>query len=166
VARIDSTPDVIFPLLVDRLIDQVDGLGASNCFLSLEPDTVPGTISGDFCVIVSPAPHWRFDESLFDGGEEELAHVVWQVVFTIHCLANVDEAGRDAEFFTNKTLGVMRTATNVLKAILGFDPVDGDGNKVLAQPIQPSDGSIDRETRNQGFLQFGTSINFNWDLTS
>lgn len=165
-ARIDSTPDVIFPLLVARLINQVSGLDASSCFLSLDPDEIPGATSGDYVVVVSPSPQFRFDQSIFTGAEEYGAMATWHAAITIHSTANIDEPGRDTEFLASQALGVTAKATQVAKAILGFDPVDGNGNYVLAQPIQPSDGAIDRPTRSQGSIQFGVEITFVWDLIS
>lgn len=163
-ARISTTPEVVFQAIVDLLIANIEDATEDTCYLSLDPDLIRSS-SSDFVYVVSPNAACHFDEGLFDGGRLEQVHVTWPVAVTVHTIHNNDYPGEDGEFIGNASYGVMPPITNVAKYFLGADPTNDAGNYILAQPIFPYSGTIDRPTRSQGSMQLYGSVEFTWDLS-
>ena len=91
------------------------------------------------------------------------------MVVTVHSMVLLDESGRDAEFLTHATLGLVAKGTLVMKALAGHDLQDtaDTPNEILDQPIFPSDAAVDRSepAKGKGLIQFGFMVVFDWDLS-
>jgi hypothetical protein len=164
-----TTPDVIWPRIVDRLIDQITTATTSTCYLSLDPNRLPSPNPGEFIYVVTPAVSGQFDEGAFDGGGPDMATVRWPVVVTVHSIAMNDESGRDAEFIANATRGIVAKGTEVVKALAGHDLQDEEApsQDLLAQPIFPDNAALDRDNpqKGSGLIQFGFMVIFDWNLS-
>lgn len=156
--------DSVLTAVVARLIDQLDDAGGANCYLSLDPDSLAPT-AADFVYVVSPSPSFRFDESEFVGGEQAHCTVQTTIVVTIHSIAQNDEVGRDIEFLTNRSRGILERWRRVCNVLGGYDPTNEAGDNMLAQPLSPIDSSIAKHDRAHGSIQTSFRCLFDLDLT-
>jgi hypothetical protein len=163
--RVYTTPEYVFKKIVEAIREGVEGANSENCFLSLDPDDLERAISGAFAYVVSPNAACQFDPGLFDGGRQEQVVVTWPVAVTVHTLSNVDTPGEDAEFLGCGEESVCPPITLVAKVFWGLDPTNDDGNYILAQPVFPYSGHVDRPTRSRGSLQLFGEVKFGWDLS-
>jgi len=162
-ARTNADPELILERIAARLIDQLEGVSAANCFAVLAPtrDAVPN--AADFIYHVSLVSG-QFDSGAFDGGGNEQATVHAQLAVTIWSTRDLDQVGRDRKFLVDPGLGLLPKAKKVLLALSGHDLEDESGNELLDQPFFPADFHIERLERNLGSIQIGFSIVFDWDL--
>lgn len=167
-ARSTTTLAEVLTRIVARIIAQVTDATVSTCYMSLDPMALPAPNPGDFIYVVSPHTNGQFDDRLFDGAGTSDVHVSWPIVVTIHSTAINDESGRDTEFLTNATRGIVTQAGLILKALAGHDLQEStDTDEILAQPIIPSDAALNRTQpeKGKGFMQFGFMVQFDWDVS-
>jgi len=145
-ARIATSWENILLRVKLRLISQISEAKQSTCIISDNPDDLPPKPGGKFFFIVSPPPSYAFTEQ-WEGGEDEQAQVHTTIVVTVHSTAQMDAVGRAEQIFTHASRGLFPMSTKVLKAMLGHDLEDANGDNILNEPIHPSNCSWRRGDR-------------------
>lgn len=168
--RIFGNPITILSAVNARLISQVSGLTAANCFIALNPDQTPApsAAAGGFIVVVSPTSG-TFDESMFAGGGGLQLTTNWGLVTKIHDTVVLDPVRKDVIFLTDTTKGILAKATAVLKALVGngdgWSPLDASNNPMTRDPLVPTGFSIQRQEDRIGSIEIEWKVLFDWDLT-
>lgn len=164
--KFTTSPSLVFTRIVDRIRSQIEGAGEANCYLTLDPDSLPA-VPGEFAYAVSPAPSAAFQQGRFDGGGNSQATVDWIIVITIHGLDQTDEEGRDTNFLTRSTRGIIDKWLEVATAISGHDLTASDfpgSDLILNQPLFPVDIAVERRTRRNGSMQFAVLATFDCEI--
>ena len=162
-ARDKGKFDAILLAVVDRLISQVGGLNAANCYLSLNPDALPMPNPGDFICVVAPTSG-AFSDSMFEGGGQEQTTSDSGVIVKIHSPVQLDEVHRDAVFLTDATLGLIENVRLTIKALADWSP-GTSGNELTRDPLIPSDFAFTRNGRGLGACELTFKLSFDWDLS-
>lgn len=156
---------VILPAVVDRLIDQIEGVTKANCYVALNPDSLPNGGVGGILYVVSPTSG-RFDDAYFEGGGVEQLFANAGLVVKIHSPLQLDQAGRDIEFLTDEAHGILDRATDVLAALSNWSPEDVSGNPQTRDPLYPMGYTLTRAGRSIGAIELEFACNFDWNVTS
>lgn len=135
--RADSTLDTILTLFVDRLIDQVPGFNAENCFLTFHPDITPPPVTADVFCTVSPMSG-AFDLTMQDGGGKFQATIESGAMVRLHSIVQLDQANHATILLTDQTRGIISTLTSILSA-LTCDDLDDGIKEVLREPVKPTE---------------------------
>lgn len=150
-----------------RIIASSGVFSADNCLIALsrpEPSEFnPGTITSLTC-LVYPGPGQFVSEVMTGGGTAQLH---WRGILTVEVISPIklDQPGRDAEFLTNSTLGVIKGITGVLKALAIHDPVVST-NTTGIDPLFPQDTSQPiRDEGNFGSLAINFEASFKWSIS-
>lgn len=164
-ARDRAKFDEVMLAIVARLIDQVDGARAENCYLSLNPEDTPSPNPGTFVFVVSPPMAGNFDEGMIDGGGAQQATNLGDLRIGIHSPVQLDETNRDTQFLTNSTLGILETWRQVVKALTPWSPGDAESDPMTRDPLIPSGFVIRRKNRSIGMVVQNFRLTFDLDLT-
>ena len=161
--RIATTQDAVLLAIVDRLRLQLS-LSNSQCFLSVQPEAQP-TVNQNLWMTVSPEDG-RIDESAFAGGGQETLFEETFAVITIFSAMRLDRPEHSISFLTEAARGVLIAKRKVLKALAGFDPVNGDGDLILNEPMIPTSCPRPLNDRQRiGDVQLWFSLSYRWDMT-
>jgi len=163
--QIYTHPKLVFSRIVDRLQASIDGAGEANCYLTLDPDSLPA-VPSEFNYTVSPAPSAAFSQAHFSGGGQYQATLDWIVVVTIHGTNQSDEEGRDTSFLTHRSRGIIEKWMEVVQCLAGYELKEDDTEDaaaILNQPLFPVDIAVERRTRRNGSMQFAVHCQFDVD---
>lgn len=154
----------ILTAVVARLIDQVSGYNAANCYLSIDPDSVPEPGVGEFTIVVSPASE-QFQGPYFEGGGEQQATTQEGIIIVkIHSPVQLDEPHRDTIWLTDTTLGICEKMRLVMKALSNWSP-GTSGNELTRDPFSPGGYVFTRRDRGLAGVEMTFRFMFDWDLT-
>ncbi len=168
-SRIDITQDVVLERLVARLREQLK-LTKQQCYETFDafsPPIVPK--GGQWCVAVSPA------NSGFVVGEQAALNFTeeWTVTVTVYTRLALDPADHAEQMLRAPGRGLLVLKRKVLKALVGHDLLDADGNTFLRQPlyairahrpvVAERVGSRERTFLGLQSVDFG--VDFDWDIT-
>lgn len=159
-----GTLEEILQACVDRIIDQVPLATAANCYLCLDPDSVPPS-SGEFIFAVAPLSG-QFEEGMWDGGGLDQATVDSGLIVKIHSPLQLDEPQRDREFLLSNTHSVLKQHRLVIKALCDptWSPMRGE-DEIIRDPIIPGAWSITRRDRGLGAIEQEFRLNFDMDFS-
>lgn len=163
--RIPSTLDQILLATINRLIDKIASANPGNTYLSLQhEDDLPPNAS-DVAYEVSPSMNFRFVPGEFTGGGHNMIHTLTHILVTPHIIIDKDQEGRDTYFLTHAARGACKRLTDILRALSAFEPLNDDGEYLLAQPMRPLEGQIPpKRDRTSGLVDIAFEIEFDWDI--
>lgn len=153
----------ILAAIVARLIDQVTEFNAANCYLSINPDSLPSG-PGEITCVVAPTSG-TFDQGMIEGGGDEQNTSDGGVIVKIHSPVQLDEADRDTVFLTDASLGLLSFAKQAMQALSGWSPDDGGGNETTRDPLHPAGYAFQRDGRKLGACELTFHLKFDWDLS-
>lgn len=162
---IPTTQDVVLDRVVARLIAQVSGLNAANCYQTVEPYPSADVGHGTFCH-VSPGPGQYGQEALAGGGINtpfENAST-WVTVFT---RVRLDQPNHAERILKDASRGLLTFKRLILKALVGHNLLDANGNPLLIDYIYPTQATQPQlnEQDKVAFVSVAFNTNFEWDLT-
>lgn len=155
--------DKLLDLVVARLTDQIPECSEANCFLTLNPDSVPAS-PGDFIFAVAPTAG-SFSGAYLNGGGQAQATADTGVIVKIHSPLQLDEPGRERAFLIDNTHSILKQWRRVLRALTDWSPAIGD-DQVTRDPLLPTAWSITRDDRRIGAIEQDFSVSFDMDLTA
>ena len=161
-ARQKGDPIAIFDGIVERLIDQIDGMTEASCYLSLNPEALPSPGPGDLLLVVAPLSG-QFDEGAFEGGGNEMLTFLGGVVVRIYSPLKVDLPGHDSKFLSDQTKGVLEMGRQVMAALSNWSP-ELDDNEQTRDPLIPHGVSYGRVKQSLGWMEIAFKVNFDWNL--
>lgn len=160
--RVNTTQIAVLQAVVARLQAALT-LSDLQCFLSVhaEPNA---TVDQNLWITVSPEMG-HFDDDLFAGaGRNAVAENTWAVI-TIFSEPRLDRTGRDDVLLADPVVGVLSMKHRAINALTGFDPVNGDSNFILMEPMSPTNSPKPLSDRKKiGDVQLWFSTNFTWDI--
>lgn len=162
---VPTTQNAVLAATVKRLIDTIQGLTDSTCFVSLFP-VPPGPLPpADVFLTVSPAggqfdPHWH------DGGGEYQTFENASVYVTIFSRVKLDRSGRDDQKLTHIPRGLLEWKRIVLRCLSGQYLTDADGNALLVNAMLPHTADAAESSEDYTHLRLVFTTDFLWDLTS
>ena len=165
-ARIDVTQDIVLTRVIERLRDQLE-LDARHCFETDDPDAVQTPRSGDYWVTVYIGPG-QFDvPNQIGGGAEQLTETI-PVIVTAYSRVRLDPVDEGEKTFHSATRGLYVLKAKLLKALVGHDLTDSDGNTFLRQLLYATRAAVPivdkAEGRGKIAVEFG--VEWDWDLDS
>lgn len=165
-AQVKTTLAAVLERIVARIVAQtlVTEFTDSTCYISLNPDVTPPPNPGDMFCVVSPASG-QFNQTMLDGGGNAQARFDTEIVVTVHSITQLDEPGRDKVFLNDASRGVITRLTKVAKVLSCHDLLDGSGNRILSQPLLPSNLELAHDGRELGSAKMWFSCEFNWDFS-
>lgn len=158
----------ILLVIVERLRSNVKGCNPATCYFAIDPDSLTKTNPGTHVVIVSPASG-RFRSGAFAGGGRNFLAVDGGFFVKIHFPTLVDQQDRDVQAITSQSIGLMRIATQVLKALL--EPWVPAVNATagffhLTGSLEPLNFDISKDEKDVvRAIEFAFACPFDWDLT-
>lgn len=159
-------PQVILQVIVTRIITAIGSrFSDANCYLSINPDSLPAPSPGGLTCVVSPASG-SFDEAYFEGGGNQQLLLNGGIIVKVHSPLQLDQSGRDVELLVNESHGVIDCATEILEALSNWSPVAANGDELTRDPLIPRDIHYTRATNKLGGVEIGFGCNFDWDLTN
>jgi len=164
--RIDTTQDVVLTRIVARLRDQLD-LPDHRCFETLEPMTDPLVPKGgDYLITVSPGDS-RFDVDMQDAAGANQLMEMGSVTVTAYAKIALDPGDRATKIIHEVNRGMAPIKLRILKALVGHDLEDEDGNYLLRQLIYAMQAwrpqyNLDTKIAR---IAVGFGVDFDWDLS-
>ena len=162
-ARQSGKLDEILNAIVIRLRDQISDFNSSNCYLSMDPDAIPQS-PGEFTCVVAPTSG-SFEEAFLDGGGQQQCTSAGGFVAKVHSPVQLDDLGRDVEFLTHDSLGLIELMRLVLKALVAWSPKDDLGNELTRDPLLPANFAFTRTRRSLGAVEITFHLSHDWDLS-
>jgi hypothetical protein len=170
-SKVAGYDDVLLKV-VARLIDQIEGANESNCYLSLDPDSLPSN-PGDHVYVVAPVAGQFRAGAFIGGGLNHLATEAGCKV-AIHCPSLIDQNQRDAVAITDASLSVLRKATAVIAALChtGAGPLPGSawvprvGEYDLTGQFEPVSFALFKHANDAiRSIELSFRFSFDWDMT-
>ena len=155
--------------MVSRLIDQISEFDAAPCYMVLNRHQTPQYTSrsaNNMVLTVEPGGG-TYDQGWLDGGGSEQCLENSHFTVSIWTFNHLDQAGRDVEFLTNSTTGVLDIKQDVLKALTDVMLADPDtAEELLLEYLHPisSDAPERYDQGSLGVLRVLFEYNFIWDL--
>jgi len=161
-ARTSGKLDVILSAVAARIIAQVTGFTAANCYVSLNPENVVPS-PGQFVAVVSPLSG-QFNEAYLDGGGQNQATADAGVSVRLYSPLALDEAHRDTQFLTHSAYGVLEQWRLIIKALAAWSPTSG-ADEIVRDPLLPAGFSLGRPTQGLGYIEQDFKFSFDLDLS-
>ena len=161
-----STPKMIVFRVLHELMEAIEGLDESACFIVDDPDSLPPS-AGDEITATVFVDRMDFDQSDFLGGGEHLLAATMPIVVTLHhAWPSTDEYGRASDLLFDDRTGLMTQLRRVLK-VLANNPLHDlySEQNLLREGLVPTgaDTSIDG-SRGQLQANFNASFCFGLEL--
>lgn len=161
-----STLDQVLLRVIDRLIVTVAEAKSANTYISTVHDE-PAPNSDENMFEVAPSENSSFDDAHMEGAGKNALHWIGSIDVMIHATAQNDQVGRDVEFLTNASRGIIGLVTKVLDSLSNHDLLDADGNQMLSQPLRPGRMSIPpKNDRTTGYILVSFSCEFDWYMST
>lgn len=163
--RIDVTQDVVLARVVARLRESL-GLDERHCFETDNPDKIEVPRSGGYYVTVYIGPG-QFDVANQIGGGAAQCTEAIQVVVTGYSRVRLDPVDEGMKQFHAASRGLYVLKAKILKALVGQDLADEDGNTFLRQLVYATRAAvpvIDKD-KGQGKIAVEFGVEWDWDLT-
>jgi hypothetical protein len=148
-----TEPADVLPYLLTRLIS-VTGLPAERCFVS-QADEQPYDAQADQYLWLRVEDGGE-DQGIRDGAGRLDARETVTLTVTARTRLALDEPGRDLSWMTHASLGHLRLAHAVKKALDGWQPTDGESNVLTTCPIRLLTPRKPRKDRKQP--EWGESV--------
>lgn len=164
-ARVDSNHSDILDAVAARLISQISGYSASNCFVTLEPMPFPFPQHNQF-MTVCPSDG-VFDDAIIEGAGVAACAENSNVIVTCASRIMLDQVAQHRTLISDQSRGLLVTKRLILKALTAHDLIVGS-NAVLRNfiaPVKALSPGYDREAR-LGWLSIVFALDFDWDLAT
>lgn len=162
VVRVSTTPATILTRVTDRILAEVAEATPHNTYVSTRDDELPPN-PDEVMFQLGMSVHSDVEQELVTGAGNQDIHLRHQISVTIHSTVQRDEVGRDLQYLTDDSQGMLQRVTSVLGALSGHDLVDGSGNELLAQPLRPSKVVVPpRDDRRRGKVTVLFDVEFDW----
>lgn len=135
---------------------------ASTVFLVTDEDAAlnmpPSTIYG----MVLPG-RFSLDKRTIEGAGRLAVLTTWDLSVIVTADIKLDQGDRASQWLTNSAGTIVR-ASQVMNALLLFDPVDENGNGLLSRPIQAAGGGVKAKPGRYGKLNIDFEVQFTWNM--
>ena len=137
-AREFAAQSDVLEAIQSRLVDQIDELTDSNCFVTDHPyhATIP---HGDVIGTVCPGPG-TFDQGMFAGAGFEQIKEETVVIVTVFIRQMADREGEATQLFNNANRGLFRIFKPAILKSLLID--DSSGTRVAWEPVKNGAGLL------------------------
>lgn len=157
-----ATLDTVLTAVVARIVASSSVFSADNAYIALRrPEHWTPFTEESLAVIVYPGSG-QFEGDVMGGGGT--FQLWWRGTITVEVMSNLrlDEAGREKEFLTNSTYGVIKGVTEVIRA-LAIHTLQVSGNDVSIDPIFPQSTSPPiQDEGNLGSYAVDFEVSFKW----
>ena len=165
--RIDITQTVVVRRIVARLRDVLD-LPDHRCYETLEPLVDPPIPKGgEYFLTVSPGDG-RFDVPMQEAAGAAQLMELASVTVTAYAKIALDPGDRATEILHKVARGMLPIKGDILRALVGHDLVDEDGNTFLRAYLYAMQSWRPRYNADTKIamiaVAFGTD--YDWDLSS
>lgn len=164
-SRVDVTQAAVLTAVVARLRTALS-LNERQCFEVLNPIDPPSKLppSGDYFLSVAPGA------GEFETGEQIAGNCteLWEIIVTGYTRMKLDDANRDTHVLHDADRGLFRIKRDILKALVGQDLQDAEGETFLRQWTYVRSAAVPQVSRESSIawwsIRFG--ISWDWDLTT
>jgi hypothetical protein len=164
-ARTDGEQGDILEAITKALIDNIGGLSAKNCFISIYPNP-PYKIPDNLFVTVSPAAS-NYPEEFTSGGGQNQCTEDSSVLVTIFSRFQCNRAGQEREALNDQNRGILQMKRSILKTLCSLD-LTVNANFELRNQMQPKRCGAPEYVGDEQLLTVSMefSVTWDWDLTA
>ena len=159
--RVDTTQDVVTDRLIVRLRDQLS-LKETHCYETDEPEKVTIPPGGDYWVTVFVGPG-SFDVPMQIGGGANQCVEMMPVTISAYSRIRLDPTERANRQLHEAARGLYPLKKKLLKALVGHDLLDEDGNTFLRQLIYALRSSLPEVDNQAGWGRISVEFGLEWD---
>lgn len=153
----------ILNAVVARLQAQVTGFNSVTCFVSDVPEP-PANVAQQIFATVAPTSS-QFDQANQIGGGANVLIEDAGITVTIFSKLTLDRVGQAAILLTETTKGLLVKKKQILKALVGWMPVDGSNNQIGVSHMRALGCSPVGQYQDGGRMSIQFSSEFLWDLS-
>ena len=166
-SRVDVEQSVVYSAVVARLRTAL-GLTDRQCYEVTDPNAAPILPTGGDCILtVSPGSGGFVDEEQVIGNTTEFT----EVIVSGYTRIRTDSTNSDKFLLLDEQRGLFAIKKKILKALVGQDLEDTEGNKFLRQVCFATRADVPQmvernDTGNiYGCIRVTFGVMFDWDLT-